>query len=141
MAMVYIQLLCVFLTSADAFITSGLGSFVILSQNTHPGIPGIVRSNPNNAHRHHRVYMGRFDMEPPYNPPGHRCYETVDLHIRPSLTDFISTEMKDPSIALLFSSISSGIKSISSLTRYINFELITTITTHNIETRILVVIS
>jgi hypothetical protein len=118
-------LLCCFLASADAFVNPGVGVFRSFTQSSHQrNLCSFVnnvcwRSKESTGHRHPRVYMGRFDMEPPYNPPGHLCYEKVDVAIRPSLTEFIASETKDPSIALLFSSISSGIKSIAGLTRYV----------------------
>jgi len=63
------------------------------------------------------IFMGRFDMETPYHPKGHACFEKVDGLMRPTLTSFIASQSGDPELALLFSSISSALKSISCLTR------------------------
>ena len=69
------------------------------------------------AWRRDRLFMGRFDMEKPYHPEDHICFEQVNPSNRPTLTGFLASENKDQDIVLLFSSISSALKSISSLTR------------------------
>jgi hypothetical protein len=56
-------------------------------------------------------------MEQPFRPEGHRVFDAVDTSIKPTLPAFVESETKDPTMALLFSSISSAVKSISSLTR------------------------
>ena len=109
------------LFAADGFVRLGsLRDFGCKTTQTYQSRCQIVRNQQfqrSNFGKKPVIFMGRFDMERPYHPRDHKIFDVVSEPMRPTLPEFISTETNDPALTLLFSSISSAVKSISTLTR------------------------